>query len=144
MIYYSSDRGVAQSGRVLGSGPRGRWFESSHSDAKDRLNIEFQRFFVFSVCGLAHGVYQSEGGGGRNGFSVLFCSGFYLRTLFSNRFQRLPVLPYHVLRRIRQQNFHHQLRTEYETFDEKVLIVLDREIDGRFIGCVEQLLLLWR
>ena len=27
-------RGVAQFGRVLGSGPRGRWFESSHSDEK--------------------------------------------------------------------------------------------------------------
>ena len=25
-------RGVAQFGRALGSGPRGRWFESSHSD----------------------------------------------------------------------------------------------------------------
>ena len=25
---------MAQSGRVLGSGPRGRWFESSHSDDK--------------------------------------------------------------------------------------------------------------
>ena len=25
---------MAQSGRVLGSGPRGRWFESSHSDEK--------------------------------------------------------------------------------------------------------------
>ena len=34
MIYYYGDRGVAQSGRVLGSGPRGRWFESSHSDNK--------------------------------------------------------------------------------------------------------------
>ena len=27
-------RGVAQLGSALGSGPRGRWFESSHSDHK--------------------------------------------------------------------------------------------------------------
>ena len=30
---------MAQSGRVLGSGPRGRWFESSHSDASKTLEI---------------------------------------------------------------------------------------------------------
>ena len=33
-IFRSNDhyRGVAQLGRALGSGPRGRWFKSSHSD----------------------------------------------------------------------------------------------------------------
>ena len=50
MIYYSSDRGVAQSGRVLGSGPRGRWFESSHSDVAKTLEIvEVSRVFTFSA-----------------------------------------------------------------------------------------------
>ena len=29
-------RGVAQFGRALGSGPKGRWFKSSHSDTKRR------------------------------------------------------------------------------------------------------------
>ena len=41
-------RGVAQFGRVLGSGPRGRWFKSSHSDRQkdvrmDVLFLLFQR-----------------------------------------------------------------------------------------------------
>ena len=39
-------RGVAQFGRVLGSGPRGRWFKSSHSDPqKDvRMDVLFLLF----------------------------------------------------------------------------------------------------
>ena len=42
------NRGVAQSGRVLGSGPRGRWFESSHSDEKsvEILKMSVSAFFV--------------------------------------------------------------------------------------------------
>ena len=41
---------MAQSGRVLGSGPRGRWFESSHSDdgiTVKSLVIYFARLFLF-------------------------------------------------------------------------------------------------
>ena len=39
------NRGVAQFGRVLGSGPRGRWFKSSHSDPqKDILRMSFLLF----------------------------------------------------------------------------------------------------
>ena len=34
----TANRGVAQLGSALGSGPRGRWFESSHSD--DGSNTE--------------------------------------------------------------------------------------------------------
>ena len=33
-------RGVAQFGRVLGSGPRGRWFKSSHSDQHSLCEVE--------------------------------------------------------------------------------------------------------
>ncbi len=33
-------RGVAQPGRALGSGPRGRWFESSHPDFFDHPDKE--------------------------------------------------------------------------------------------------------
>ena len=48
MLYYYGNRGVAQSGRVLGSGPRGRWFESSHSDVAKTLEIvEVSRVFSF-------------------------------------------------------------------------------------------------
>ena len=35
----SFDRGVAQFGRVLGSGPRGRWFESSHSEIAENSTL---------------------------------------------------------------------------------------------------------
>ena len=39
---------MAQSGRVLGSGPRGRWFKSSHSDVAKTLEIiEVSRVFSF-------------------------------------------------------------------------------------------------
>ena len=46
-------RGVAQFGRALGSGPRGRWFKSSHSDQKIGF---FNPIFLFSkrlkpLCG---------------------------------------------------------------------------------------------
>ena len=43
---------MAQSGRVLGSGPRGRWFESSHSDEKTvRIHSFYVRFrTVFCFC----------------------------------------------------------------------------------------------
>ena len=37
---------MAQSGRVLGSGPRGRWFESSHSDNKEGRSASF---FVIGI-----------------------------------------------------------------------------------------------
>ena len=52
--YLLLQRGVAQHGRALGSGPRGRWFESSHSDhilqyerAAKQKSLDFQGFFVF-------------------------------------------------------------------------------------------------
>ena len=43
---------MAQSGRVLGSGPRGRWFESSHSDERNSQNSLFSCDFpaVFYFC----------------------------------------------------------------------------------------------
>ena len=37
------NRGVAQFGSALGSGPRGRWFKSSHSDQSKRESV-----FAFS------------------------------------------------------------------------------------------------
>ena len=54
-------RGVAQFGRALGSGPRGRWFKSSHSDQKKALataSAFFNDLFrcakqVTSLCGTA-------------------------------------------------------------------------------------------
>ena len=57
MIYYYgcqakaesaiTKRGVAQSGRALGSGPRGRWFESSHSEIEKgaKRPFLFRRWF---------------------------------------------------------------------------------------------------
>ena len=46
------NRGVAQFGRVLGSGPRGRWFKSSHSDPqKDvRMDVLFLLFTARPLC----------------------------------------------------------------------------------------------
>ena len=41
-------RGVAQFGRALGSGPRGRWFESSHSDQKSTVILIELRWTYFN------------------------------------------------------------------------------------------------
>ena len=52
-------RGVAQFGSALGSGPRGREFESPHSDQKIRLSILLKRIFYIvkevDCVKLAHG-----------------------------------------------------------------------------------------
>ena len=41
-------RGVAQLGSAFGSGPKGRWFKSSHLDhQKDRKRLVFGLFFCF-------------------------------------------------------------------------------------------------
>ena len=42
----NTDRGVAQFGSALGSGPRGRGFESRHLDQKE--NTHFWRVFLFA------------------------------------------------------------------------------------------------
>ncbi len=49
MIYFTSNifRGVAQFGRVLGSGPRGRRFKSSHSDHESLANTALARLYIF-------------------------------------------------------------------------------------------------
>ena len=58
---------MAQSGRVLGSGPRGRWFESSHSDEKMVEMLKklecfgFFRAFFRGVFGYNHRVASSPG-----------------------------------------------------------------------------------
>ena len=46
MCYNSRARGVAQLGRALRSGRRGRWFESSHLDSK-KAGYFFTCFFLF-------------------------------------------------------------------------------------------------
>ena len=54
-------RGVAQLGSALGSGPRGRWFESSHSDhlcSTKRLQPQKAPIFgAFSVFSRAFGAF---------------------------------------------------------------------------------------
>src|SRR5258708_28513825 len=45
----SSSRGVAQPGRALGSGPRGRWFESNRPDhsSTEKARAECALAFLF-------------------------------------------------------------------------------------------------
>ncbi len=52
-------RGVAQFGSAFGSGPKGRWFKSSHLDHPKKPQIsEIQVFFFFanlcSFCVFSH------------------------------------------------------------------------------------------
>ena len=52
-------RGVAQLGRALGSGPRGRVFESPHSDQKTKRTARpFSLFFVYSPRYLISGRFR--------------------------------------------------------------------------------------
>ena len=44
----SKNPGVAKFGIALEWGSRGRWFESSHSDQKDRSNISYSG--LFNLC----------------------------------------------------------------------------------------------
>ena len=69
--YRQRFRGVAQFGRALGSGPRGRVFKSHHSDQQKRPETVYScgfRFFSF-ICGfrlslpLTHTVTHTGFGG---------------------------------------------------------------------------------
>ena len=61
MVYSAGNifRGVAQLGRVLGSGPRGRRFESSHSDHKNSQDVR-PDCFLLQLKVLNFGFLQSR------------------------------------------------------------------------------------
>ncbi len=87
---------MAQFGRALGSGPRGRWFKSSHSDQKEK--DAFASFsFCLNDCGCTGGPRTPEPGikgtqsqnapvrrfgtafppkAGRNGSKAVLCARF--------------------------------------------------------------------